>query len=60
LALILVELLAEAEKIGATTPRLSTPPEQNKPKLFDQVSDIIRRKTCSIRVDRSGTGWDRH
>jgi hypothetical protein len=41
LGLILVEFLAEGEKIGATMPSLSAPPGQNKSKLLDQVSDIL-------------------
>jgi integron integrase len=40
-------------------PRLSASPPQNKPKLLDEVRDVIRRKHFSIRTEQSYVDWIR-
>jgi hypothetical protein len=40
-------------------PILSPTGEQNKPKLLDQVRDVIRRKHYSIRTEQSYIDWIR-
>src|SRR5438093_13330664 len=40
-------------------PSLSAAAPQNKPKLLDQVRDVIRRKHFSIRTERTYVDWIR-
>lgn len=40
-------------------PTLSATAPQNKPKLLDQVRDVIRRKHFSIRTEQSYVDWIR-
>jgi hypothetical protein len=40
-------------------PSLPTAASQNKPKLLDQVRDVIRRKHFSIRTEQSYVDWIR-
>jgi hypothetical protein len=47
LDLIRLEFTVEEEKIGATMPTLTPPPNPDKPKLLDQVRDVTRRKHYS-------------
>ncbi len=40
-------------------PRLPEATPHNKPKLLDQVRDVIRRKHFSIRTEQSYVDWIR-
>src|SRR6266480_6328556 len=40
-------------------PSLPAAPPHNKPKLLDQVRDVIRRKHFSIRTEQSYVDWVR-
>jgi hypothetical protein len=57
LSLIRLEFAVEQEKIGAMMPILASPPERDKPKLLDQVRDVVRRKHYSIRTEQAYVDW---
>jgi site-specific recombinase XerD len=59
LSLIRLEFAVEQEKIGAMMPILASPPERDKPKLLDQVRDVVRRKHYSIRTEQAYVDWIR-
>jgi site-specific recombinase XerD len=59
LDLIRLEFAVEREKIGVTMPILTSPPRPDKPKLLDQVRDVMRRKHYSIRTEQSYIDWIR-
>jgi site-specific recombinase XerD len=59
LSLIRLEFAVEQEKIGAMMPILTSPPERDKPKLLDQVRDVVRRKHYSIRTEQAYVDWIR-
>jgi integron integrase len=59
LDLIRLEFAVEQEKIGVTMPILTSPPRPDKPKLLDQVRDVMRRKHYSIRTEQSYIDWIR-
>src|SRR5437763_12467869 len=45
--------------MGNMSPNLPARAPQNKPKLLDQVRDVIRRKHFSIRSEQSYVDWIR-
>jgi hypothetical protein len=51
--LIGIGVIVEEEKIGATMPILASPPKGNKPKLIDQVQDLMQRNRFNNRRSRS-------
>jgi hypothetical protein len=53
LDLIQLEFAVEPEKIGVTMAILPSSPKRDKPKLLDEVRDVMRRKHCSIRTEQS-------
>jgi integron integrase len=59
LGLIRLEFAVGGEKIGSTMPILASRPEADKPKLLDQVRDVMRRKHYSIRTEQSYIDWIR-
>jgi hypothetical protein len=59
LDLIRLEFAVEEEKIGVTMRILASPPKPDKPKLLDQVRDVMRRKHYSIRTEQSYVDWIR-
>jgi Phage integrase, N-terminal SAM-like domain len=46
-------------KMGNMSPTLRATARQNKPKLLDQVRDVIRRKHFSIRTEQTYVDWIR-
>jgi hypothetical protein len=59
LRLIGLEFEVGEEKIGSTMPILASRSEADKPKLLDQVRDVMRRKHYSIRTEQSYIDWIR-
>lgn len=55
--LIRLEFAAEQEKIGVTMPILTSPPRPDKPKLLDQVRDVMRRKHYLSRTKHGYVDW---
>jgi site-specific recombinase XerD len=59
LDLIRLEFALGEKKIGFTMAISPARPEANKPKLLDQVRDMMRRKHYSIRTEQSYVDWIR-
>jgi integron integrase len=59
LNLIRLEFAVEKKKIDATMPILASRLKPDKPKLLDQVRDVMRRKHYSIRTEHSYIDWIR-
>jgi beta-lactamase class C len=57
LDLIRLKFAGEQEKIGATMPILTSPPRPDKPKLLDQVRDVMRRKHYLSRTKHGYVDW---
>jgi integron integrase len=45
--------------MGSMVPSVQARPPQNKPKLLDEVRDVIRRKHFSIRTEQTYVDWIR-
>jgi len=43
--------------MGDMPPMLGATARQNKPKLLDEVRDVIRRKHFSIRTEQTYVDW---
>jgi integrase len=46
-------------KMGSMVPSVQARPPQNKPKLLDEVRNVIRRKHFSIRTEQTYVDWVR-
>jgi plasmid stabilization system protein ParE len=57
LGLIRLEFESWEGKIAAKADRLVRVPGASKPKLLDQVRDVIRRKHYSIRTEQAYLDW---
>ena len=57
--LIRLEFAPGEKKIGVTMATLASSPGPDKPKLLDQVRDVIRRKHYSIRTEQCYVDWIR-
>jgi len=57
LGLIRLDFRNREDKIVAMAERITSPAASNKPKLLDQVRDVIRRKHYSIRTEQAYIDW---
>src|SRR5437667_1224151 len=55
--LIRLDFRNRGDKIVAMAERITSPAASNKPKLLDQVRDVIRRKHYSIRTEQAYIDW---
>jgi integron integrase len=59
LGLIQLEFIGRKQKISRTPANVVVKPSANKPKLLDQVRDIIRRRHYSFRTEQAYVDWIR-
>jgi hypothetical protein len=57
LGLIRLKFRVEGGRIDIMRGRLAGRPTENKPKLLDQVRDVIRRKHYSLLANAFGVRW---
>jgi Phage integrase, N-terminal SAM-like domain len=57
LGLIRLEFGVEDDRIGVMQERLAGRPAENKPKLLDQVRNVIRVKHYSSRTEQAYIDW---
>jgi Phage integrase, N-terminal SAM-like domain len=57
LGLIRLEFKSWTDKIAVMAERVVRTPSAGKPKLLDQVRDVIRRKHYSIRTEQAYIDW---
>jgi hypothetical protein len=57
MGLIRLAFTAGKTKIVAMPPMVASSRQPNKPKLLDQVRDVIRRKHYSIRTEQAYVDW---
>src|SRR5262245_4665786 len=57
LGLIWLDLGSWEDKLDGMSQRLVRMPVASKPKLLDQVRDVIRRKHYSIRTEQAYVDW---
>jgi site-specific recombinase XerD len=57
LGLIRLAFCEREQKIGVMSAMIARVAQRNKPKLLDQVRDVIRRKQYSVRTEQAYIDW---